>query len=61
MDRTEKLRAMLQRLNFPGGCSIASDMDMDWMWAEPECARFLDWISEHLDEDNIVSPSQKKR
>lgn len=61
MDNSSKFHAMLDRLRVPEQHRISRDTDVDWMWADNDCAKFLDWITQNIDDRNLVSPVQQKQ
>lgn len=56
-----KFRKMLDQLQLPNECKLEENTDLDWMWADPQCTTFLNWLTDHVDGSNVVTPEERKQ
>ena len=58
---TSKFHDWLDKLKVTNEHRPSRDVDLDWMWTDPQCASFLDWLTEHIDGSNVVSPIERRQ
>ncbi|XP_067945529.1 HAUS augmin-like complex subunit 3 [Watersipora subatra] len=52
---------MLSKLNLSDDCQPKGDADIEWMWADEQCAQLLDWLTDHVDRENVVTQTERRQ
>lgn len=61
MDRQTAFKNWLKLLDLPKTLQLKQDVDVEWMWADPTCAKVLDWMIENVDKNNLITKSQQQK
>lgn len=60
-DRQAQFKQWITRLGVPKDVQLHSDVDLEWMWSDPDCSHLLDWLMKNVDETNVVTKSQQNQ